>query len=339
MSKTKNTKQRLFEVFSQNLNWVKEHPIVKFEPDFENGCLCPLCMNVFFISDLDSTQENYLTIEDVPPVSLGGSPKTLTCKICNNTSGHELDIHLLRKITELDFHMFLPNSKADVQFKLNNNKANGTVEIDANGTFLIKLDTKRSNPAEYKKFNADLTSNGTTGNFQTPSFTIAPKDKADERRAEIALLRIAYLLAYSFFGSAFLTNPNLGIVRKQLSNPDEKILQRGLGINFDFPDEFLGINMITQPPELCCFLVIFQLKTDSRTKKYSIALPGPSNPGINIYENIEKILCHGDGTQMHNIELYHFEAPDNITKKSLTFNCNDQWVNKHNIKSINDKVD
>ena len=339
MGSRKNTKQRLFEIFSQNLSWVKEHPNIKLEPDFENGCLCPLCMKVFSVSDLDSTLENYLTLEDVPPFSLGGSPKTLSCKKCNSTSGHELDSHLLKKINELDFHMFLPNSKADVQFKLNNNKANGTVEIDANGTFHLKLDIKRSNPPEFSQFNSDLTSNGITGNFETPPFTIKPKAKSDEHRAEIALLRIAYLIAYSFFGSGFLISPGLYKVRKQLNNPNEEILPRGLGINFDFPDEFLGVNMITQPEELSCFLIIFLLKTESRTKKYSIALPGPSSPGIDIYKNIEKILCQGDGTEMHKIELYHFEGSDNVTEKGLTFNSNYQWQNKHAIKSIIDKVE
>jgi hypothetical protein len=220
MSSRKNTKQRFFEVFSQNLTWVKEHPDIKFKPDFENGCLCPLCMDIFFVSDLDSTLKNYLTIEDVPPVSLGGTPKTLTCKKCNSTSGYELDSHLLKRINELDFHMFLPNSKADVQFRLNNNKANGMVEIDANGTVHLKLDTKRSNPSEYVQFNNDLTSNGITGDFKTPDFTIEPKAKSDERRAEIALLRIAYLIAYSFFGSGFLINSGLYKVREQLNNPD-----------------------------------------------------------------------------------------------------------------------
>jgi hypothetical protein len=97
--------------------------------------------------------------------------------------------------------------------------------------------------------------------------------------------------------------------------------------------------MITQPEELSCFLIIFLLKTESRTKKYSIALPGPSSPGIDIYKNIEKILGHGDGTKMRQIELYHFDGTDNITEKGLTFISNYKWQTKHEIKSITDKVD
>jgi hypothetical protein len=50
--------------------------------------ICPLCGRGFLIQAvIDGT----LTLEHVPPKSLGGKPLVLTCKDCNNDSGHSID--------------------------------------------------------------------------------------------------------------------------------------------------------------------------------------------------------------------------------------------------------
>src|SRR4051812_31357623 len=108
---SKSIKSNLFKKYSQNLEWFKNHPEIKFKPDFSNGCMCPLCLDIFFEGDLDSNIENPLTLEHVPPASLGGKGRLLTCKKCNSISGHDLDAHLLNRLLEMDFHSFLPNAK------------------------------------------------------------------------------------------------------------------------------------------------------------------------------------------------------------------------------------
>ena len=79
-------REKIFKLFSQNLEWVKDHPAISFIPDFSSGYICPLCFDVFFEKDLDKISTNPLTLEDIPPASLGGKPKTLTCKKCNSRS-------------------------------------------------------------------------------------------------------------------------------------------------------------------------------------------------------------------------------------------------------------
>ena len=107
MSKSKERKLKLFKLFSQNLEWVKQHPSISFHPDFTNGYICPLCFDVFFEKDLQQTVANPLTIEDIPPSSLGGKPLMLTCKSCNSRSGHQLDVHLLNSLLETNSQLFL----------------------------------------------------------------------------------------------------------------------------------------------------------------------------------------------------------------------------------------
>lgn len=57
--------------------------------------LCPLCLNEFTETDVKT---GLLTEEHIIPASTGGTKTTLTCKPCNNASGHRIDNHLARKV-------------------------------------------------------------------------------------------------------------------------------------------------------------------------------------------------------------------------------------------------
>jgi len=50
--------------------------------------ICPICGNLF---DKESVENKTLTIDHVPPKSIGGKPLVLTCESCNNDLGSKLD--------------------------------------------------------------------------------------------------------------------------------------------------------------------------------------------------------------------------------------------------------
>ncbi len=337
MNKSQKKKLTIFKLFSQNLEWVKEHPSITFHPDFFNGYICPLCFDVFFEKDLQTTVKNYLTLEDIPPASLGGKPLALTCKNCNSRSGHELDIHLLKSLIETDAQMFLPNSKMNLTFDLRGNKMNGGVEVDNKGTVRLYMHSKRSNPKEAEQFRYDMYPPKTFYNpllypeklfedeYQSPTFKIKFNQTSNERRAEIALLRIAYLLAYSTFGNGFLINGGLYKVREQILNPDKEVLPRVFWLKYNFPEENEGVNIISLPRELRSFLVVFNLKTKSQTRQFGIVLPGPSNPSVNVYDFITNQLCVGDGTKFTNAMLEHIPVRDYLRKREYAFASNSYW--------------
>lgn len=337
MNKSQKKKLAIFKLFSQNLEWVKEHPSISFRPDFSNGCICPLCFDVFYEKDLQPTGQNFLTLEDIPPVSLGGKPLALTCKTCNSRSGHELDIHLLKSLLETDSQLFLPNSKTNATFELHGNKINGALEVDENGTVRIDLQSKRSKPNEANQFMKDMFPPKIIYNplfypdklfddeYKTPTFKMRFSQTSNERRAEIALLRIAYLLAYSTLGNGFFINGGLYKVREQILNPDKDILPRVFWLKYDFPKENEGINIISLPHELRSFLVIFNLKTKSQSRQFGIVLPGPSSPTINVYDFITNQLCVGDGTKFTTAMLEHIPERDYLRKKEYAFASNWYW--------------
>lgn len=337
MNKSRHIKQKLFNLYSQNLEWVKEHPSISFEPDFSNAYICPLCFDAFFQKDLDNSVPNPLTLEDIPPVSLGGKPLALTCKKCNSISGHELDVHLLNRLLEIDTQMFLPNSKSKVTYELNGNKVNGMFEVEEDGRLKLDIQTHRSNPTQAEKFHQEMFPPRTIYNplfyprhfieneYKSPPFIMNFNRISNERRAEIALLRIAYLIAFSTLGNGFLINGGLYRVREQIQNPDKEILPKVFWIKYDFPKEIEGVNIVALPKELQCYLVVFNLKTASQSRQFAIALPGPTSPSIKVYDFITEKLCKGDGETFLNAKIEHIPNKDYLRSKEYAFIGNRYW--------------
>jgi len=81
-------------------------------------------------------------------------------------------------------------------------------------------------------------------------------------------------------------NSYLVRVRHQIQNPSAKILPDWGIIRSDFPDAALGISIICEPKDLQSFLVIFDLKAEEQSVRYGVILPGPTNPGLKVYERI-----------------------------------------------------
>jgi hypothetical protein len=318
-----NNKVKIFKLFSDNLKEIKLHPGIRFEPEFSEGYICPLCFNLFHESDLSNDSFNPLTLEDIPPKSMGGNPKLLTCRKCNSRSGHVLDNNLLKRLQEVDAREFLPNQIYKTTFKSDQGTMNGLIEMDKEGNLNLKLKSEWSSPEKSDLFIKELFPPMTIYNpllnfdklfepYKTNVFAIKFPKSADERKAEIALLKTAYLLAFSILGNAFLINRALVQVREQILNPDNQIFPGIFWINFDFPDTLRGINLIKSPKELRCFLIIFDLKTKSKKRQFAIALPGPSLPGISVYENIEKICCDDSVDEYIHLELEHLKDLDYV---------------------------
>jgi hypothetical protein len=198
-------------------------------------------------------------------------------------------------------------------------QVNGTFKVDNSGKIIINLDTHRSNPKHLEEFTKKIKPFGETKlTFQSIQKQI------DEREAEIALLRIAYLEAFSLCGYGFMLNGNLCKIRDQIRDPKSNILPKVLWINYEFDDEQNGINIIREPKELRCFLIVFDIETESRKYKCAIALPGPSRSSLEIYENIEKILCQDSGGETK-IKIEHIDTTDNLKIQEYTFDTYKWW--------------
>lgn len=338
VNKASRKREKIFDLYSQNLLWIKEHPKITFNPHFEEGYLCPLCFNLFPRQSLQPADPNPLTIEHNPPKSLGGTQQILTCKECNSKTGHKIDSHLVKRLSELDFFEERPNSKIRATLDNSGHKVTSDLSFNTEGTFIINIDRKNSHPIQadnflanrsysYKAFDSfDRESLFNSGTHWKLNFTMSPRLPSNERHSEISLLKIAYLYAFQKFGYGFLIHPHLYKVREQILNPTKEILPKVFWIKYDFPEQTLGLNIINKPAELACLLIIFNLYNNSSKRQFAIALPGPDKSGYKIYENLEKFLCQ-DGTGSIDMNLEHLQDKDYCKDKKSAFALINYWNN------------
>lgn len=337
MNKKITLKQKLYEIYSQNLSWVKEYSNVSFQPDFNNGYICPLCFNLFSSDSLSDSCLNPLTFDHNPPKSLGGKHGMLKCKQCNSKTGYKLDSHLLTRLEELDFLSFKPNSKARTILESDSNRVTADFSFDEKEKITINIDRKNSNPFQvdnflanksynYKAYDPFLEGHGfyEFGTNWQLNFSMKFQSKSMERFAEIALLKIAYLYAFQKFGHGFLISSSLYPIREQILNPEKQIIKEPFWIKCDFPEKAVGLNVIKEPKELQCFLIIFNLSINNSRQQFAIALPGPDLKNLEIYSNIASILCQNIRGAT-SLKLEHLFDKEYVKEKKWTFAAYQYW--------------
>ncbi len=279
MNTNRRKKIALFNKFSTNLVHVQNHLRFKFQEKFHNQSIyvCPLSFKIFTREGLDNSFDDQLTAEHAPPESLNGKTVALTTKLLNNESGHSQDIKLLNYIKTKEFAEGC--SPIETKFKINNDfSLKGSIAKKEHLEFVITTKNFHEGAKRFMElFDSQKLFNV---NFSLPNL----------RGCELTFLRTAYILAFSqlgysyLFGGSHYINPNSEIIRKQLFYPDKKIIPFIPIIKEDFPDEFLGTNIISYPNELKSLLVIFDLKVDKKNHRYGVILPGPDAHGFKAYK-------------------------------------------------------
>lgn len=271
----------LFNKFHKNLISVKSHPKVRLDPDIPNSIACPQCFLVINRSQI--YDKEIFSLEHVPPEALGGKIETFTCKRCNSWSGHYLESHLSHSLDMADFVEGLPGSSVDGTVTFSSE-----IEVNAELTYIdenyiyIRPDQSRSIPGNVKQSFESIEKDA-------PNISLRTHGKRGKvirtRRAEAALLRIAYLTLFAKFGYGVLLYPGAKVIRSQFKYPEEEILPTW-GI---FSDPFLqehdpGIYIITKPAELRSIMVVCKLSDSIKTRTFGVLVPGPTEPHINIYD-------------------------------------------------------
>jgi hypothetical protein len=271
---------RMFDELSENWQLVRSRlgDELVVEPDFNDGFVCPICFKLFSRDQIAA-----LSREHVPPKRLGGEPITLTCRLCNNVAGYELEHHLLKKA---DFDAFNAGpSERTLRGQATVNK-NTTLPIsflwtDQNTWGLVPPDEViRNNPKQIDQFTRQINAPQPSIDLSLPGWNL--------KKADISILKAAYLIAFSNLGYIFALNPNIHQLRQQILEPDQPIWTEKSYVEINFPDEMSGINILTHPRELRSFLVVFDTVKDGYTHRYGVFLPGYSEPGLDIYDTLRE---------------------------------------------------
>ena len=217
---------------------------------------CPICLAAFSRDAVKSG--NSVSIEHVPPKSVGGVECCLTCSSCNDSAGRTIDQAAAMR------NRAIMDAESGRGVKL---------EIDAFGTkrttYLSPVGIRKSNinPTLAKsslvdKLFTELQSHGqetvmlaefTKGiDFDLgKGITISSKNPS-KKYIEVSCLKSAYLLVFSLlgkYGYRYAESESIIPIREQIMNPDEKIVTRAIRKRFPatLPKEILFINKRQTP--------------------------------------------------------------------------------------------
>lgn len=259
-------KEKVLQIYNQNLLELLEAVNFPDKEIYKDKFVCPICLQSYEKYQLEKS-ESQITVEHIPPARMGGQGKVLTCKTCNNLTGSKIDVALYHKLNFVDVFTDIMSSSLDVEFQFgNSSKMRGKWIVGEDGAIKIIGDKQRNNPKILEEFNHINTLDTVTMHVRIP--------KNYTRFPEIALLKIAYLQMFRYFGYFFAYHPNLHFVRQQILHPQQEIL-KSLGVpKNDIPSNYLGINLITSPKELAGFLVAFDLLSNNTVHRKGIIIPG-----------------------------------------------------------------
>lgn len=241
-----------------------------------NLYVCPLCTLNYFSEQSDGIEGNAeFSLDHVPPESVGGKFKVLTCKKCNNKSG-EYEAELLRlvnfgSIPDRKSKSILPKMKVA-------NKDTGE-EFEA----IIQINKGKSNITfneEAKKFNENLIKflgELHLGKIKTLRLSVPSPDL---EKIERALLKSAYLACFVWWGYDFVYSDNGELIRKTINGQiryptrvptiwvEEKTME--------LPK---GVGIITKDGEKISFVVNLEIRSKTQTFMASILIPNPTERG------------------------------------------------------------
>lgn len=282
---SKNRKQILFEKFSRQLHLLKENNLIDIDLKYEKTYICPLCLNQFSEDDLISNKtKNYLTEEDAPPASLGGSRIALTCKKCNSECGYTIDYQLKELIEHEENSRFI---KGTIQRGTIEHEGKPvTVEMSSEGNGVIRAvhDEKRNNPTIFKKFKKIL-KKGRLLDFKPKAHSL------DNNKINYAFYKTNYIITFSKFGYIFLLDSAYNKLREQILNPEKKLINYNFAIHNPHLSQHIGTHYILDS-EIKAIFNIFNLKTKLTEKAYGAFLPIPKISFDKFVEEMEKKIVN-----------------------------------------------
>ena len=284
----------------------------------ENIYICPLCAsNYFAVNDKKNIYGNSeFSLDHLPPESVGGKFKILTCKKCNNDSGL-YEAELLRL---LDFASVPDRRNGSILPKMwivntqTGQKFPGLVRF-ANGTKNI---TFNQNAKEYNKELKIFLDDLHDGKLPRLQILVASPDLS---KIEKALLKSAYLICFIWWGYEFVFSENgeriRKVLRSELSYPttvptswhetSKGVLPKGVGI--------VSRNGIKQ-----FFYVGLEISTSTESCMAAVVIPNPTENG---WDDLTKL-----GTAIKAKQLTEFECltiPRTRQHQGYTVAWNTNW--------------
>jgi len=316
-------RQSIFDKYSANLDLlISEGFLPGFTKKFEQTYVCPICLTHFSEADLDVTLKNHLTLEDAPPVSLGGRADTLTCKSCNNGCGTGIDNHLVERMREMDREQFIPGAIFEAWFKMGALKVKGLISVMKDGKHKVKFDLKHNNPKILKPFLEHVDSQKATGDAILKP--ILPESSVDVKKLQLALLKSGYMLIFSKFGYSFILDSAYDRIREQLLNPESNIYPTNFWFHHFSLKEIPDVPFIIETG-LESIMPTFSLSTNISMRVFYTIIPLNTKPIEIVIDELQKRFA----TQKTlDIEMYGFSTQVDYLSDTDAIKYMIDWINR-----------
>jgi hypothetical protein len=245
--------------------------------------ICPLCLRSYFTELQNGVSGNSeFSLEHIPPKSVGGNFKLITCKKCNNKSG-EYEAELLKllefgSVPDKKYNSILP--KLTVQRKGSNEALKGSVQSkDGVTNVFFNANEKEHNPI-LQNFLRELHE----GRIVKVTVKVP---MLDLKKIQKALLKSAYLICFAWWGYDFVCSKNGGMIRQVLNDEIDYptiVPTIWLDTNRDSLPESVGILIKHEKKE--AFVVTMRIKNGAQNCTATILIPNPTESG---WENLREL--------------------------------------------------
>lgn len=186
-----NKRDRKFRLFRQGVAAIKGAGI-----DTKGRYVCPICCRCFTSESIDN---KVLTIEHVPPKSVGGKELVLTCKFCNEKgSGLEgYDTHAKNLQNIEDLFTFKKESDLKVKVSVGDTWVPARVR-SRNGWWEFKIAEKRP-PGAWESIKSKFR----RARDSAPQLKVIGRG-ADSDKASVSALKAAYLGSFAALGYSYI---------------------------------------------------------------------------------------------------------------------------------------
>ncbi len=260
---SKEKREKIFTEYIKNINLLIDENLINAEKD---TYYCPLCLKGY--KSLCLAENDFLTLEDAPPKSLGGKANILTCKDCNNEAGTKIDSHLVERMKELENKQLLPKSEMKVLVDIDEDTFNATLSVDENNKMSLSFSSKNNNPNVLNPI-MEETKKDKRINF---SF---PKTKVNSEKLEYSILKTAYLLFFQKTGYSLIFDESYDIIREQIKNTEKRIYPYHFW-GYNEPGLSQGLYFVIQK-DYESVMMVFNLKADKIERSFIVFLPVPKN--------------------------------------------------------------
>lgn len=248
---------------------------------------CPLCLTLFKPIP-GQLLRDILAPEHVVPDALGGRITTLSCRRCNNTTGSNLEKHLIQRAR-------IDNRQVPIKARIQIGDAEHGAEImipedpRAPGSAIVITGVEKwSDARQVEKAKQAM------GSQPPPTIRFHANFGYVHRRSEVALLRAAHLMMFRTFGYEYLDDPSTALVLEQLKNPRNATPILG-GIMWRIPDPPITdtcVTILVDPPMIQSFFVVLKLSRDP-LHLAGVVLPPPGSTDETLYDRLQSADASG----------------------------------------------